>query len=86
MPSCGHPSELQAPGPALHLQAPLSRCANWLAAHVLPLWGLLACCNVSAIIAPGRPLHHYFHPEEGYSITAPEACLVNEFSFKNTFT
>ena len=63
-------------GPAPHLQAaqdvPLHRLQE---VAVLPLWGLLACCNVSVIIAPGRPLHHYFHPEEGYSINCSRGLL-----------
>lgn len=75
VPSSGLPLKLQAQQSPLHLQARLPRRANWGAKHVAPLWGLLACCNVSAVIAPGKPLHHYFHPEEGYSINCSRGLL-----------
>lgn len=52
------------------------------AAYLAPFWGLLACCNVSAIIAPGRPLHTISIQRRAIPSTAPEACLVKEFSFK----
>ena len=66
-------SELQAPH-APRLQDPGSTCATCGLRAPHPV-GFMRPRNVSAIIAPGRPLHHCFHPEEGCSINCCRGLL-----------